>query len=386
MIDLKTFILVLALGNIGFAALIAGYARSAREHAAMRVWMWAKLFLGGAQLLAWLRAALPWPWLGVAAYILLICGLALEVSAYRALFAGSRWQRGTVALASASLLVFFGVRLAGASLSTLTGLMSLIIALHAALMIVLLLRAGRRDSALRWTMVAVDAVLVVTMCARAWNGIVVGGQTVFSPGLVQYSAFLAAYLMMIVNGFGFLMLCKEKDDRALATLATVDSLTGLLNRRAFLERADSARLLALRLRKPVALMMLDLDHFKQLNDRFGHAAGDAALRQFAAIGATILREHDVMGRLGGEEFALVMPGTDEAGALNAAERLRQAVAEGRSCGGLAPGCAITVSIGVVVIDVHESLEAALARADHALYAAKKGGRDQVACHAYPRAA
>jgi diguanylate cyclase (GGDEF)-like protein len=159
-------------------------------------------------------------------------------------------------------------------------------------------------------------------------------------------------------------------------LATTDSLTGLANRRAFFERAEAARLLSLRLRKPIALMMLDLDHFKQINDRFGHATGDEGLALFAAAARATLRDHDILGRLGGEEFALALPGTDLDGALQAAERLRHAITEAPL---ITSGATyvMTVSIGVVVIEANEALTAALARADHALYAAKSGGRNRV---------
>jgi diguanylate cyclase (GGDEF)-like protein len=172
------------------------------------------------------------------------------------------------------------------------------------------------------------------------------------------------------------LLCKQKDDALMRRLATVDGLTGMLNRRAFFERADSARLLALRLRKPIALLMMDIDHFKQLNDGYGHGCGDEALKMFADTARGTLREHDVMGRLGGEEFALALPGTALEGALEAAERLRIAVTEAPviEC---APGYRMTVSIGVVMIDGFEELTAALARADHALYAAKTSGRNRV---------
>lgn len=123
-------------------------------------------------------------------------------------------------------------------------------------------------------------------------------------------------------------------------------------------------------------MMLDIDHFKRLNDRFGHATGDEALCVFADTVRRELREHDIMGRLGGEEFALAMPGTDLAGALQAAERLRAAVAEAPV---LTDGntYVMTVSVGVVVVDPNEHINSALARADHALYAAKSGGRNRV---------
>jgi diguanylate cyclase (GGDEF)-like protein len=209
-----------------------------------------------------------------------------------------------------------------------------------------------------------------------WMGVANGGLGTFDANPVYGFAYLASYLLMIVNGFGFLLLCKLKDDQHMHRLATIDGLTDMLNRRAFFERAERARQAAVRLRKPIALMMLDLDHFKQLNDTFGHACGDDALRLFADIARATLRENDVIGRLGGEEFALAMPGTSLAGAQFAAERLRNAVAEAP-----APACAasyrMTVSIGLVMIDPHEELTAALARADHALYAAKTGGRNRV---------
>lgn len=183
-------------------------------------------------------------------------------------------------------------------------------------------------------------------------------------------------MILIVNGFGFVLLCKEKDDAEMTRLATIDSLTGMANRRAFFERTDSARMLAARQGHPISLMMLDLDHFKRINDHYGHAAGDAALRVFADAAQQALREPDIMGRLGGEEFAIALPGTDLAGAVQAGERLRLAVraAELPLCG---PEYVITVSIGVVAIDPEEHINAALARADHALYVAKSAGRDRI---------
>jgi diguanylate cyclase (GGDEF)-like protein len=181
---------------------------------------------------------------------------------------------------------------------------------------------------------------------------------------------------MIVNGFGFLLLCKQKDDAEMARLATTDALTGLPNRRAFLERAEQARLASQRQRHPLALMMIDIDHFKQLNDRWGHACGDEALVVFARTARQVMREYETIGRLGGEEFAMILPGADLQGAMQAAERLRLAV-RAATVMTSGPSYTMTVSIGVVVLDPNEDLSAALARADRALYAAKRDGRDRV---------
>ena len=377
MIDIKTFMLVLAIGNIGFAILMAGYARGAAVNPALRLWACARLVLGCAQLLGWARPELPFLWVTVGANTGLIAGTALELGAYCIFFGYRDWKRYLLPLTALALLVFHATRFSGlVSPTGLTVLMSLIIAAFTGAMSFVLLRPGQNASLLQRIIGVNDFVFFAAMGMRAWAGLTQGTLTVFTPNPVQTFTYLTGYLLMIVNGFGFLLLCKEKDDEAMAQLATIDSLTGLVNRRAFFERTESARLLAARLRKPITLMMLDIDHFKRLNDRFGHATGDEALCVFAQTAQQVLRDHDIMGRLGGEEFALVLPGTDLDGALQAAERLRLAVSDAVLPAGGEPYF-MTVSIGVVLIDPNEHINAALARADHALYAAKSAGRNRV---------
>jgi diguanylate cyclase (GGDEF)-like protein len=223
-----------------------------------------------------------------------------------------------------------------------------------------------------------DLLFFVVIGVRTWTAAVDGGIGVFSSSAVHTLTYVTGFVVLVVNGFGFLLLCKERDDRRLEELATRDGLTGLLNRRAFFERTELARTLSARLHKPLALMMLDIDHFKRLNDRFGHAAGDEALCVFARTVGAGLRDHDIVARLGGEEFALVMPGTSLSGAVQAAERVRAAVAAAPVLADGQP-YALTVSIGVVLVAEREQLNGALARADQALYAAKSGGRNRVAC-------
>ncbi|MDB5919121.1 MAG: hypothetical protein JWR40_3355 [Massilia sp.] len=373
-IDIRTFMLVLAIGNFGFAVLMAGYARTATGNPAMRVWAWAKLVQGCAHLLGWLRPDLPYLGITLAANTTLILGSACEVASYCTFFGFARWKRFLYPFAALALLVFHGARFSHASSNALLVLMSVIIASFSGAMAWILLRPGAGHSLLRRVIGINDVAFSMAMGFRAYTALVHGHMSVFTPAAVQNATYLAAYLLMIVKGFGFLLLCKEKDDKEMAQLATIDSLTGLVNRRAFFERTDSARLLATRLHSPISLMMIDIDHFKRLNDRFGHATGDEALRVFAATARLTLRDHDIMGRLGGEEFALVMPGTDLEGATQAAERLRLAVAAA-----LPPASdsqyGMTVSIGVVVIDPNEHINSALARADRALYGAKSSGRD-----------
>jgi len=161
-------------------------------------------------------------------------------------------------------------------------------------------------------------------------------------------------------------------------MATIDTLTGLPNRQHFFSLAQRELLRAARSRRPMAAFMLDIDHFKQINDTHGHAGGDVALRALAGRLAEGVRASDVCGRLGGEEFAVLLPETDQMTAIMVAERLRKRaravpvdLGGGRQCG-------ITVSIGVAMLLDGDDLDHLLQRADQALYAAKRGGRDQVA--------
>ena len=168
---------------------------------------------------------------------------------------------------------------------------------------------------------------------------------------------------------------REALTRELEQLATIDALTGLANRRHLLELTEREVRRAERHSRPLAVLLLDLDDFKHVNDTRGHAAGDAALHAFAAMCRNAVRTIDLVGRLGGEEFAIVMPDTEAAGAHLVAERIRTSAAETpvRHDSG---EFVVTVSIGVAV-RASDGAERLFARADKALYAAKHAGRNTV---------
>lgn len=155
--------------------------------------------------------------------------------------------------------------------------------------------------------------------------------------------------------------------------ATTDSLTGLKNYRAFQERLIDEFLRSVRYKKPLSLMILDLDHFKQFNDKFGHSTGNHILKRVAALLQSTARETDFVARFGGEEFAILLPDTELHGALEAAERMRAAIAATEW-----QECPVTISIGVASPDqVNNSPEALIDAADKALYLSKAAGRNQV---------
>lgn len=163
----------------------------------------------------------------------------------------------------------------------------------------------------------------------------------------------------------------------LERLAMTDELTGVSNRRHFLSQLESERQRALRYKHHVSLAMVDLDHFKQVNDRYGHPAGDEVLKHFSGLLRRHMRCEDVVGRLGGEEFALLMPETSPSGAQTVLERIRQELAQAQ-LDFIAPGFGYTFSAGVAELIQSEPQSACnhwIHEADQALYLAKAGGRN-----------
>lgn len=157
-------------------------------------------------------------------------------------------------------------------------------------------------------------------------------------------------------------------------MAQTDALTGLSNRRHFMEQAEAEINRCRRYAHPLSLLMIDLDHFKKLNDTLGHSAGDAALQKISTLYLKSLRNSDIPGRIGGEEFAILTPEQDRESALRTAERIRQSVEENFAN---AP-FPLTVSIGVAEFQFGEqTLSSLLMQADSAMYAAKQNGRNQV---------
>lgn len=168
-------------------------------------------------------------------------------------------------------------------------------------------------------------------------------------------------------------------EEELRHLAATDPMTGLANRRRFFEIGEREVQSARRYASPLALLMIDIDHFKRVNDTFGHPAGDEVIKALAGACVDELRAPDAIGRLGGEEFAALLPKTSLAEAENAAERLRQAIANlalPLSCGTIT----FTISIGVAELKPADpSIQVLLQRADAALYESKARGRNRVTC-------
>ncbi|MDH5357730.1 MAG: GGDEF domain-containing protein [Gammaproteobacteria bacterium] len=198
-----------------------------------------------------------------------------------------------------------------------------------------------------------------------------------------FAAFMLLWwlCMTIAVTLGMVLMTAERLQADLDKQANRDPLTGVLNRRSFSLMAEKALVQSRRYDKPLSILMMDLDRFKQINDRLGHSAGDILLCRFAAIAGQVLRGEDVFCRFGGEEFVALLPNASAELAQVAAERLRTTfAADSAKTETLENDLPLspTVSIGIAELEQDEDIETLIRRADKALYQAKKKGRN--CCH------
>ena len=242
-------------------------------------------------------------------------------------------------------------------------------------------RQNREDrGSARWLLLTGYLIGTATMFARAVAAIVEPGAV---PGFMIASPFqgityIFGFAVILVTSVGFLLLHKERSEDAAQKLALTDPLTGAFNRRTFMELAEKEIARTRRARDSMSLVMLDLDLFKQINDRHGHLAGDEVLKGVVSVVLTCLRKEDFLVRYGGEEFCILLPSVAIDRAAIMAERTRDAVEQARfRFDGRA--LRVTVSIGVAMLsmDGTEGVDTLISRADEALYTAKKAGRNRV---------
>lgn len=202
----------------------------------------------------------------------------------------------------------------------------------------------------------------------------------FEPGVGGIKVALLALepmLFAVALGYLFLMMTRERGEAAIVAVANTDMLTGSLNRRGFFEEAERVRQRARKANMPVSKLLLDIDYFKEVNDAHGHAAGDEVLQSFTVLVRGALRVDDVLGRIGGEEFAVMAVNADTEVAEALAERIRTTV-NGSPIMWRETPIDVSVSIGVACDPTADvSVKELMERADRALYEAKRHGRNKV---------
>jgi diguanylate cyclase (GGDEF)-like protein len=311
----------------------------------------------------------------------IIVGNALLAAAYGVLWCGARkfnGKKAPITLALAGVLLW----LAACSIAPIyaraeaRATVMAAIAVSYTLLALLELWRGRGDGAWRWPIMLLllghaAAIPVRIPIAGAW----------FHPdpadiNLLTFMIFESAFVC-ICAAYLFGGLAKDRISASYRRIALTDSLTRVPNRRGFFETAERLLMRTRFARRPVAFLLFDLDRFKSINDRYGHQAGDEVLTAFCRLATSVLRPTDLFGRIGGEEFASLLPDTAQQDALWLSDRLRAAFeSASHAVGGRT--LTVTVSVGVAVSDdASADLSALQKEADQALYRAKSLGRNRV---------
>ena len=371
--DIKTLVLALALGNLSLCAALFFFEYERKKSFAMSTWALAKQCQAIAWCLLYLRGVLPDFLSILLGNSLLFAGMALDAGALWQAAGKSGWRRRLLPALGVAVLLFalcyvFDVapllRSAGGSLIVAGFFLSGVAALSL---------QWREASMLRRFLAVAMGLLSLLIATRGVLAAFVPG---FDAELMQLAGFGALYLMMLTNAFGYLLLSREKLGGELARLEVVDAATGVPNRRGFYQALAPWMALARRPGLPTALVVLNIDHFKRVNDSYGHPVGDAVLKTIVDTCRQQLRDSDLMGRLGGAEFAIQLPRTSLNDALMVAERIRAAVAALPVKTEKAV-LSLTASLGVTTIRADDSTVALFKRADEALQAAKEAGRNRV---------
>lgn len=257
---------------------------------------------------------------------------------------------------------------------------------HVVMLYILLAGTAGFRSRGKHLLVIAFSIILGAMCVRT-------GAAAFSVWVItdiardsplQTLIFVTSFVTLLLASNGFVLMVKERSDEILQRQAKTDALTGVWNRGSMETAVRREIERSLRYGQPIALVMIDLDYFKRINDRFGHSTGDAALKAFCAIAQGCIRSTDIFGRWGGEEFMIVSPAANLSDAFELAERVRRSTEEASleelaGVSGAAELPRLSVSCGVAEYRAGEAWGDWVGAADKALYEAKRLGRNRVAC-------
>ena len=377
--DIRSALLVGALLTlmIGLVLLVVGRALSPAYRPSIHWWVAATLLQPAGFVLLSLRDTLS-PFLSIlVANAFVSLAFAAYVVALRHFFRLPSGRGPLLVLVALALMVSFHWGMVHPDLARRLIAISVVLALMLGASAAIIYRHGR--GAVRHVaglaFAGAAAIMAYRAAALLFDPTLVTG--VFQLTHVQLLTYAVGSVLPVIATIGFLLLCTERSQLELERAARVDYLTGCYNRRAIEELATQNIASARRHGVPLSVLVLDIDHFKHINDELGHAIGDLALVESVARIRTTLRAEDVLGRLGGEEFIVLMPSADSASAVQAGERIRQSFsAQPLRMDGHQR--TVTLSIGVATLaPMDGDFSQLLRRGDRAMYAAKNAGRDLV---------
>jgi len=384
-LDVRTLVVVIVVAYLAIGTLQLVLWRLQRKETALLLWAVSQFSCGVGNLLIFLRGVAPdWLTIGV--------GNVAVTGGYLFMLAGlRRFARFPVCwpLVWAPPLGIGFLFIAAPPFADNAAPRVVVLAILTSLVCIIGLidawRAQRQEPLVlrRVLMAALGASLLWALVRAGFNLSLLRPADFMAPDQLQSLLLLAGLVVLLFWNLSTLLMPTERQRNQLLRAARNDALTGLLNRGGFTVLAARQRERCRRENRPASVLLLDLDHFKRVNDRHGHPTGDRLLCAFAELLGASTRPGDLISRHGGEEFCAFLPNTDAAAAMRVAERIRAAFAQLTVPG---PGGLVstTVSIGVAAVRLpDEATESALERADAALYAAKAGGRNAVHLAADP---
>jgi diguanylate cyclase (GGDEF)-like protein len=377
-LDMKTIFVILVTGHVFTVFLISAYWRDHRTDKTITTFFFAKC----VQALAWtiltLRGGISDVFTISISNTLLFLGTSFEMIALLKLMnVFSKKLKTVYSIMTISNLVAFHL----AILFFNTESNRIVIASFGTAMLMLLpvyhLVYRRETSRLRRIMGLFYLFLALALFGR---GIVTlfssYSWSFFNPGYFQTLSFIGLYLVMLIGNTGFILILKEQADEELIRLASYDDLTGALNRRVFFSEAEKCISACLKDEKPVSLLLFDIDHFKKINDKYGHDVGDHVLRELSSKIHEYLGKGNYFSRFGGDEFAILLPETDEQQSMKVAREIGKRI-EKESL--IEWNFSYTLSMGILttVPTIDTELEMMYIACDKALYEAKRNGRNGV---------
>jgi diguanylate cyclase (GGDEF)-like protein len=310
--------------------------------------------------------------------VVLSLAYTLELEAI-VLFRNLRYQRrilyAALTVEAIVLVAMFVMHASGAAFISATSFYNGSLAVW--FVVVMLMRPREQMRSSDVLLVAIEGLFGLVVLSRAVEAMLPTSTTtsLLAETTIQSVFFATVYIASTAAAFAFILMTKQEGDEALMLLATTDPLTGVLNRRAFMERAYAEQARLARIEHPCTVLMMDLDFFKSVNDTYGHAAGDSVLKCFADAAKRSLRSYDILARYGGEEFVALLPHSDVDEAQLIASRILSAI-EGATSD-VPQRQTVSIGIASAIRDTAMSLDELLRRADHALYQAKQQGRNRV---------
>lgn len=381
-IDISTLILAIILGHLFSAILGFSYMVQHKQDSEIYPFLFARLF----DTMGWFFIGLQVLFFDIKLILVgntfLIVAQTVQIASFLKIknHYGRLVKKGyfIAAIVSAFLLYFFTLQYHANGGMRVT-IMSAAVALMWCYPEYVMLK-DKESSVLQRVIAFIYGGELVLLFLRAYIGVKFNqSMSLMSYNLSNVLFFIVLYLVMLMGNMGFILMAKEKTDLELIKAARYDELTEIFNRREFLKRGREMVSLYERKREPLSFLMIDLDHFKRINDIYGHGMGDMVLKEFADILRRNLQENDLSGRFGGEEFTVLLPGAEEKAAWRIAEQVRVLAGEAAVSTDMGEAIKYTISIGIAaaVPDGTTSLETLYKSADDALYRAKMNGRNRV---------